>query len=146
MYHITDLRIKCPTGAGFGSSITCFAGILLVVFVLDGMYWRVAINPEANVTQTYIVSMLHPEWQHACHPTVNANRRSLINRYRKSQKKHGETKRVSLKLVYAYASCVVTGPTNVDQRVSLEGLANRSSADVRGVQASVYKASRSRKT
>lgn len=41
-----------------------------------------------------------------------------------------------------YACLVMTGPTNVDQRVSLEGLANRSSADVRGVQASVYKASR----
>lgn len=27
----------------------------------------------------------------------------------------------------------------MDQRVSLEGLANRGSADVRGVQASVYK-------
>ncbi|CAM9657725.1 unnamed protein product [Scytosiphon promiscuus] len=31
------------------------------------------------------------------------------------------------------------GPTHVDQRVSLENLANRGSADVRGVQASVYK-------
>ncbi|CAM9978027.1 unnamed protein product, partial [Ectocarpus sp. 12 AP-2014] len=31
------------------------------------------------------------------------------------------------------------GPTHVDQRVSLESLANRGSADVRGVQASVYK-------
>lgn len=33
------------------------------------------------------------------------------------------------------------GPTHVDQRVSLENLANRGSADVRGVQASVYKVS-----
>lgn len=32
-----------------------------------------------------------------------------------------------------------TGPTNVDQRVSLGSLADRSSADVRGVQASVHK-------